>query len=484
MFFTSFKDFLFETQMNTSELLDKPANSGDYSGEWRTSILKKAIETGLELELANGDLIKLDSHKNDELLSLLADNKPSAEEYDKLKAFFKGGKVLIADDGTRYKLTDIKKSDIFGGGSKGSGGGAEDTKKNESLQCVACAIANHLKRDITEEDFTEENIDKVKKKFDISYTYESISDLVKELLVDEKWKKSYILTANELRKQFSSGLNEYHHQSSWVKDLYNLAKDLNKKDNGPFRDLNKWNPADIWILKGKNSLPTEEQSLVELNNWIADKFNEKEAIGVSLKKTSHAHFSIENLEQDANDIGDIDKIDFSISSKNQVFMGKNAYIYFDEDKMQIKSKQTGFSAIQGEILKKSSSAKHGAISLGPMNSILNRMGLDEIYDINKVKSLIDFKESDKQKKYKRLLDEMIDNVMLIEDGLTKMKIVDEFMKSEKTDNEAWVVSKFQAVQLLAILQKAKLDKRKLFIMHAYAYAASKSDLSSVYVKVS
>lgn len=57
----TFKDYLLiETQLDTSELIEKTARSGDYDGSWRTYILKQLIKNNKPLELKNGDKITIE----------------------------------------------------------------------------------------------------------------------------------------------------------------------------------------------------------------------------------------------------------------------------------------------------------------------------------------------------------------------------------------------------------------------------------------
>jgi hypothetical protein len=67
--------------------------------------------------------------------------------------------------------------------------------------------------------------------------------------------------------------------------LYNLAKKFGLKD---LKD--NWNPADIWIMSLNRSQVIAQTkdvtSLLEFNAWMADKYESKEIVGVSLKKVS------------------------------------------------------------------------------------------------------------------------------------------------------------------------------------------------------
>ena len=58
---------------------------------------------------------------------------------------YRGKTTFKGSDGVEYKVTDLFKSSDFGGGS-GSGGGADDTERNESAQCLYAALAFYVYR--------------------------------------------------------------------------------------------------------------------------------------------------------------------------------------------------------------------------------------------------------------------------------------------------------------------------------------------------
>ena len=70
-------------------------------------------------------------------------------------AFPRGTRVFISSKGDKLKLSDIEKTDTFGGG-KGSGGGSSGTTAGESSQCVYLqTIWNNPKTDFNEVELTQ-----------------------------------------------------------------------------------------------------------------------------------------------------------------------------------------------------------------------------------------------------------------------------------------------------------------------------------------
>ena len=86
--------------------------------------------------------------------------------------------------------------------------------------------------------------------------------------------------------------------------LFNLAKRFGLKD---LKD--NWNPADIWIMSINKAQVIKQTkdvtSLHEFNAWLADKYESKEILGVSLKKISkNKTAKVETVS--TSDIPDVD----------------------------------------------------------------------------------------------------------------------------------------------------------------------------------
>ena len=77
-----------------------------------------------------------------------------------------------------------------------------------------------------------------------------------------------------------------HRGSAWVKTLEDKFNEVNKDEKGRvFPGKDKWNPADIWLVKKGVTVPKEINDLIELNAWLQKMFEEEKVIGVSLKLT-------------------------------------------------------------------------------------------------------------------------------------------------------------------------------------------------------
>mgnify|MGYP007000304018 len=74
-----------------------------------------------------------------------------------------------------------------------SGGGTDDTRRNESAQALYAAIAFGLKRNITIQDINGVNVKKFSDKFVVD---ENVNNILDEL--PDEWIESSLLGANKL----------------------------------------------------------------------------------------------------------------------------------------------------------------------------------------------------------------------------------------------------------------------------------------------
>ena len=148
------------------------------------------------------------------------------------------------------------------GGSAGSGAGAALTKLTECSQCLYAAIAFGLKRHITNADVDEENAKKYSSMYD---TDEKLESMLNDL--PDIWITSSVLGANKLWDTFGGkGKFVFHRGSKTVDRIENNFKRI-KKIEGVRMDLNKWSPADIYIVSSNFDITCldEEKTILGLN---------------------------------------------------------------------------------------------------------------------------------------------------------------------------------------------------------------------------
>ena len=408
----------------------------------------KILEYRIESDNRASDRVKVEN--------ILASNRISFGELTRDVGSF-GGSEIVTFDMKRvriiYKLKD----------NRGSGGGADDTRRNESAQALYAAIAFGLKRKITIEDINGVNVKKFSDKFVID---ENVNIILDEL--PDEWIESSLLGANKLYEKFKKGKYVFHRGSKQVdliNDIFSRVKKLEK-----FRmDINKWNPSDIWMISEGFDFKelSKERTILGLNQVIQDKLEEESLIGVSLKRmVGSASISPKNVFKDMKTTRTYNGYEFSKKSID-------AYILLSGGtKIQYRSfgAGTGLTGFQGEV--KGANANQGKISLGPTNMILRNHGVAQVptnaADRVRREPLAVFNDiSIGLKKYAKMSTSEI----------TKLAV------DEKIVTQKFLYSKLQATQLITILESLKPNLRDQIVEDLYLYASSQSKYSSSYYKL-
>lgn len=188
-------------------------------------------------------------------------------------------------------FTNVPKTTADDSEVKISGAGAEVTALAESLQAYACATRQHLGRplkdvtDITEKTISDADCDRTLKK--------CIEGL------DANWYYSVVTTANQIFDDVPGAKTgkkyKFYRGGKFVDSIYDEWRKF-KSGSGITGD-DKWNPADIWMVKKTYKHKTGFSSLVEYNDYMFEKFAGTELIGISLKKLGKglpAHHKIFN----------------------------------------------------------------------------------------------------------------------------------------------------------------------------------------------
>ena len=347
------------------------------------------------------------------------------------------------------------------GGSAGSGAGAALTKLTEASQCLYAAIAFGLKREITNADVTEANAKKFSSMFD---TDEKTDSMLNNL--PDVWIESCTLGANKLWNTFGGkGKFVFHRGSKTVDRIEGNFKRI-KKLEGVRMDLNKWSPADIYIVSNKYDPKCldEEKTILGLNQCMQERIENNTLIGVSLKKImGTARINLKNVFKDMKVTRTYDGYTYSDTSMD-------GYINISGGtKIQFRSfgGPSSLTGWQGEV--KGSQANQGKISLGPVNMILKNHGITPIPTdaARKVKSKDKSVFADILEGYKKY------------SKAGKEKVMDTVMKAP----DSWLYSKLQVTQLLDRIESIKGDKRNQVIEDLYLYASSQSKYSAAYYKL-
>jgi len=410
------------------------------------------IEKKEKFELNNGQEITIDIEASSDAINFLKN-----KDYAQL-----GGrnKLFKSMDGESYSLSQFKKTKEFGSG-KGFGGGALATSIQESSQCVVNSISYLIKKgQISEEDLTEENINKGYELSDVSNSIEEVKDFI---LNQSTWKDTFIGTANILFKNFYNPNFEQHRGSDFVNKIYEAYKIAKKAKNSSLNS-DKWNPADIWLVDKSILEMAFPTTIEDLNGTLADLFADKKLIGVSLKKTdANPKLSVYNLSLE-------EKEGFNYVGYDSKPTNNNTAIEYSDGSITFRTFNfaTNFA---GEI--KGKKAAHGKIGQGPINDIL------DYFDINKLPSPKELQEAFSESNEDLILDfhqtynKIVESISL-----------EDFRELVESKDLNYLVSKYLSTKLTSHIENQDKATQDEIISDIIRYASSSTRLSSVFVKVS
>lgn len=385
-------------------------------------------------------------------------------EIDKSESSFPVTKIVLPKSSSIIKLI-YKKS---GGG--GSGAGAALTKLSESSQALYAALVfNVLKREMTIADVTKENFMKASSTAVVDSPIQSIiNDL------PDDWINSSILGANALYRIFKGkGEFIFHRGSREVGLIESVFTRINRVEKA-FGNLNKWSPADIYMIKRGTSLGelNAEKSLKGLNAKMYEYIINNQVIGVSLKKMyGSGKISKKNFPSDTK----ITKAKFYGTTTN--IDSIDGYIQWgplNSEKIQFRSfgGETSLTGWQGEI--KGASANQGKISLGPINFVLRRHSLPEIPTSAKSAELA--------------LKNTIEHCRQISQLMAANKIIsqdqiEEIAKLIQQKSNKYRYSKYLVMKLFQVINSIPDNVKNEVVQDFYLYASSQASYSAPYYKL-
>lgn len=437
--------------------------------------------------------------KRTKAASMIAQNVGS-KGYSAIDTKGTGNQLDIAV-GSKTLRIDIKPE---GGGS---GGGAAETARNEAAQCLYAALAFNVYGGEIDEDLpiSLSDFEKASRTIDVDVPFE-------QLLPDElsrEWQISSIRGANKLWQTFhNSGKNYIFCRGGGpddkeIKKAYQRARKSMMKDPNVrviFSSEDKWNPADIWMVSSTfDASELDKYKTVDtINEFIKEKYEERELIGVSLKKMRGAA-KLKVLNYDPNDkmkeLEDVKWGQYWVKFKDTRLIGgedafpMDVYLYWkrnggDADRFQSRN-FGGASSPSWQIEKKGASAAQGRCGGGSIVEILK--SLDVSYTgittgWNNRTFWADCKPTNKSKK-DRINDELIELFGKYCPPNKDTGYPGDVQARAEVANQtqSYRYSKLMGLRLLdCILTSGKADE----IMKAlYCYAGSQTDKSSVHVKL-
>ena len=351
-----------------------------------------------------------------------------------------------------------------------SGAGAEITALAESLQAYACATRQYLGKDLVD-------ISQVTSKTIGDAECDRTLDKCMKTL-DENWFTSVVKTANQIfvdvPEAKTGNKYKFYRGGKFVDSIYNEWRRM-KKDSGLTGD-DKWNPADIWMVKKGFTLKTKWPTLREYNRYMYDEFARKNLIGISLKKLDpkgSAHSKIFNAGKPLT-------AEFTgIKLGPNMLDSKDIYIKFKSEgkdgEIQLRnfSSRPVPSSWQGEIKGKTAAGGkigggvifEGAIDTGVNRAKLtlpNQTPIDKPTEAQFKQFATMFKELSKSK-------ESIPNLIIQ-------------AKAGHKKDKTWWMSKYIGIDLVYTMIKEK--KMDPLCSYMFQYASSATKNSSIFIKYS
>lgn len=352
-----------------------------------------------------------------------------------------------------------------------SGAGAEVTALAESLQAYACAARQHLGKPLTS--ITEVNATTVK---GFSECDRPLKKCLDEL--DDKWYHSVIVTANKIFDDFDIGRSEkfiFYRGGKLVEEIYAEFRRF-KKQSGITGD-DKWNPADIWMVKTNFKFQDGWPTLLDYNNYIFHEFMGKNLVGISLKKIPKgpATSKIFNEGEPLTASWDGYKLGENMSDSKDIYLKYTSSGKEGEIQLRNFSSRPVTSSWQGEV--KGKTAAGGKIGGGVVMQAALESGIPRAKlmmpssfnsQINKPSeaTLKDF-----VKMFKKLSGtKKTDKALMIE------------LKETIGRDKTWWMSKFLGVHYVYTILESKKEKEVIKWMYQYASSATKN--SSIFIKYS
>ena len=355
-------------------------------------------------------------------------------------------------------------------GPKSSGAGAEITALAESLQAYACAARQHYGKplgdisQVTEKVVGDANCDRPLKKCLAS--------------LDQNWFRSIILTANLMFEEIPGAKTgkkfEFHRGGKLVDSVY--AEWRKFKNGSGITGDDKWNPADIWVIKKGFKLKTGWPTLTDYNLYIYNALANTELIGVSLKKidpkaSPHSKFFNNGKPLVAEFTG--------IKLGGNMTDSKDIYVQYKSEgadgSMQMRnfSSRPVPSSWQGEI--KGKAAAGGKIGGGIVMAMAQEAGISRSKLMLPNQCPIERPSEADFKRFATIFKEL-------SGSKEKLDVLIAQAKSGHRQDKTWWMSKFIGMELVYTVLKEK--KQDDFCKLVFEYASSATKNSSIFIKYS
>ena len=463
----------------------KNASGGAYAGTKRPDIFDKKIKDGKSFRLGaskNGkEIIGLDYDKKTELLTYYI-------------------KTDTSKNPLTAKRSEVFKDSDFGGGS-GSGGGADDTKYTESLQCYYCSyVFNTIKKPINGTDKPTDA--QLKAAGAYAHTDVTLAECLAKGPSNWIETEVYIKTANKLfgSVKFDKTPVHFHRGSAFMKGVYAAYKDCKAKDQanentqapGSFSD-DKWNPGDIWastfsttstpLAAYTDSWGTLNAKVLELGGGGTKR--QVKLLGISLKKVTSPSASIQEFSTEAQKAQreTYEWQSWSWGKTGKFFDSQDIYAKISGKEVQFRT-FGGDTSWQGEV--KGTSAAGGKIGGGNVNFYAKKIFSKDIYNGKSgrtaEKQFLTEITADQNKLNEKLYAGYIRHNANSSPKVTEIP-KNEFMELVKGQDSNFKNSKIICINFLDAVYTGTSTSRNQFATDLFRYASSDTDQSSYFVKL-
>ena len=477
--------------------LKKPDNTG--VGTSRAAVLYKVIKEGTPIQLVSGGKKALQAKGNDVLkaLELAADTLDDGAHDKVSKLFLRKKPLKIVGSKTDIGLSDIEKTEMFGGG-KGKGGGATGTAIQESAAAWFAAVRFSMNKPLTQEP-SDAQFAAVADRVETDKSLDDIKNFLEE---NPAWVDSCMATANELYRKFGkkNGYNWYR-GGSLVKSISEHFKKVNASyEKPPFSNLNKWSPADIWACEcsfDKGEM-RETTTFSSFNAYLKKAIDDQILYGISLKKNPTSSMKVSEVNYTKSRPSFAFKTIYAKS-----FESLDMWMYIN-DGLEVQFRDTSGGdtlSWQGEAI--GTYAKHGKIGGGVYSGILEEVTGNELYaeteiDIIKAKArggslksevydlankhtekVVGAEHTQKGKKLERIME------LTKLSGRAKEERLKELIDERHTDTRGqWTFSKYLGLLMVDRLHGMTKGDRDKFAHLVALYATSQHRDSAPFLKVS
>ena len=355
--------------------------------------------------------------------------------------------------------------------SKGSGGGAAATKVQEAAQCVYAAMRYYCGdvKNFTIDDF----------KCGMKYTNAPGVKIEEIMEMSKEWKESSWAGANEIYSKIGGTGWKFVRGDAMIDDgaVKNAFNRVKKQTILSSED--KWNPADIWMVKDESKVKKhldKEVTIDCLNNALQQLRADGQLVGISLKKIEGSpKMTLKNADDAKtrrnNEKAKFAKYDLTFDNgRRSDNHPMDVYLYYGEgnfDKFQARN-FGGESKGDWKLELKGKSAAQGKIQGKVLRDLISNIvsgSVPKEADWNKCKG----NEYDK---------EIFDLLKKYNAKGFNEETAMEFIADAK---QAWKYSKLSGLRLLDWMSNHK--NKDQIMKEIYLYASSQSDKSSVYWKL-